>query len=62
MNEVQRINALNEWFLGECHAKSASLVHEVMKEWDKIEGYLPMLGVWLEQRIMEKWLEWVRSN
>ena len=62
MNEVQRINALNEWFVGECSRKSHKIVAEVVREWDGLSGCLPPFGMWVEQRLVERWFDWVRKN
>lgn len=62
MNETQRINALNEWFLEECRFKSGVFVHEAIREWDTLSGMLPPFGMWIEQKLVERWLDWVRSN
>lgn len=65
MNEVQRINALNEWFLDECRKKSSRFVHEAVEavnEWDELTGHLPMFGAWLQQRMAEKWIQWAIKN
>ena len=62
MNEIQRVNALNEWFLGDCHQRSQSILRQLEAEWDLLEGKLPNFGEYVRQWFIVRWMAWVKSN
>ena len=62
MNEIQRVNALNEWFLGECRHKSQVILRQLEKDWDLLEGKLPSFEDYLRQWFVVRWIQWAQKN
>ena len=61
LTEREVINALNEWFIGECHERMCGLAGVAENEWHQ-NTWRPVSGNWLAVRLCELWIERVRLN
>ena len=62
MNEIQRLNALNGWFVGECHRRSVVILHQLEREWDLLDGKLPSFEEYIRQWFVVRWMQEVGKN